>query len=36
VLWTSKWTSAKSDFEVELLCNPIYEGILEDLKRHFS
>lgn len=36
VLWTSKWTSAKNDVEIEKLCDPIYEGILEDLKLHFS
>lgn len=35
VLWTSKWESAKTDGVADF-CNPIYYGILQDLKSSFS
>lgn len=35
VLWTSTWKSAKEEGVAEL-CNPIYHGLLQDLKGHFS
>ena len=35
VLWTSKWAAAKEDGVADF-CNPIYHGILQDLKGHFS
>lgn len=35
VLWTSKWESTKEDGIAEF-CNPIYHGLLQDLKSHFS
>jgi len=34
VLWTSSWASG-GDGAAEL-CNPIYQGLLQDLKKHFS
>ncbi len=34
VLWTSKWKSAKKEGVADF-CNPIYHGILQDLKSHF-
>lgn len=35
VLWTSKWESTKEGGVAEL-CNPIYHGLLQDLKSNFS
>jgi len=35
VLWTSEWESTKEDGVAEF-CNPIYHGLLQDLKSHFS
>jgi hypothetical protein len=35
VLWTSKWKSEKQSGVADF-CNPIYHGILQDLKAHFS
>ena len=35
VLWTSKWDSAKTEGVADF-CNPIYYGVLQDLKAHLS
>jgi hypothetical protein len=35
VLWTSKWKHEKQSGVADF-CNPIYHGILQDLKAHFS
>tara|TARA_R110001606_G_C15191602_1_gene630577 strand:- start:200 stop:625 length:426 start_codon:yes stop_codon:yes gene_type:complete len=35
VLWTSEWESMKEGGVAEF-CNPIYHGLLQDLKSHFS
>lgn len=35
VLWTSHWVSAKEG-GIEEFCNPIYYGLLQDLKEYFS
>lgn len=35
VEWTSKWRTAK-DEKVAEFCNPIYHGLLQDLKKHFQ
>jgi len=35
VLWTSKWDSAIEE-GVPDFCNPIYYGVLQGLKNHFS
>ena len=35
VLWTSKWDSAIEEGVADF-CNPIYYGVLQDLKNHFS
>ncbi len=35
VLWTSKWESAKTEGVADF-CNPIYYGLLQDLKSSFS
>ena len=35
VLWTSKWDSAITEGVADF-CNPIYHGVLQDLKKYFS